>query len=308
MSRNFGVGSRDMGDAARIILGRRRDAGALSFESVAANSDRFGLFAAFAKAKGIGRMERIDEALVVEYGQTLAARVNAGTMKPAYAQNLVSAVNTVLTAATAGKWRSVSPTRSCLIPKRSNVRTRAPGGFDLSGFDTAIGLLDRHGQAFTKMIRDFGLRTKEGALLDCARALREARAKQHITVVRGTKGGKSRIVKITSQRQVETLQAAAEVQGSAKNLIPAGQSWAKFQSGAMRDIRETLQAQGIERLHDLRASYACARYEQVTGFLAPVFTQEIPDRDLDLQARCQISLDLGHERIDVVNGYVGGRR
>ena len=307
MSRNFGAGSRDMADAARIFLGRQRDVGGLSFESVAANSDRFNLFAVFAKAKGVGRMDRIDDTLVIEYGLQLAARVKAGTMKAAYAQNLVSAINTVLATATGGRWRSVSPTKDCCIQKRSNVRTRVPGGFDLGRFDTAIELLDQHGQAFTKMLRDFGLRSKEGALLDCNRALREAMTKQQITVVLGTKGGKARTINITSQRQLKTLQAAAEAQGKARNLIPADESWAKFQAGCMRDIRETLQAQGIEKLHDLRASFACARYEQITGFLAPVFTGVIQDRARDLEARSQISIEIGHERIEV-NGYVGGRK
>ena len=31
------------------------------------------------------------------------------------------------------------------------------------------------------------------------------------------------------------------------------------------------------------------------------------DRDLDQQARQQISLELGHNRIDVVSAYIGGR-
>ena len=53
---------------------------------------------------------------------------------------------------------------------------------------------------------------------------------------------------------------------------------------------------------------SCMRYEQMTGFQAPVFTHEIPDRDLDLRARSEISIELGHERIEVVNGYVGGRK
>lgn len=297
-----------MADAARIFLGRSRAAGSLSFESAAAYSDRFSLFTVFAKEKGVGRMERIDEALVVEYGQNLAVQVREGKMKPTYAQNLVSAVNSVLAAATAGRWRSVSPTKQCSIQKRSNVRTQAPDGFDLARFDTAILLLDKHGQAFTRILRDCGLRTKEGALLDCSRALREALTKGEITVVRGTKGGKARTVKITFQRQLETLQIAAEAQGKAKNLIPTGESWAKFQSGAMRLIRETLQAEGIAKLHDLRASFACTRYEQLTGFLPPVFTRKIPDAALDLKARSEISIELGHERIEVTSGYVGGRK
>ena len=81
MTRNYGIGSRDMADAARMVLRRERGAGGLSFESVAALSDRFALFARFAKASGIGRMERITRDLVIDYGLGLAAQVRAREMR-----------------------------------------------------------------------------------------------------------------------------------------------------------------------------------------------------------------------------------
>lgn len=308
MSRNFGAGSRNMADAARLLLRRDCEAGGFSFESVATLSDRFSLFVKFAKGQGIVRMERIESAHAIAYGRDLATQVEVGQMKSSYAQNLVSAVNTVMSSATTGRWRSVSPTKDCGIQRRSNVRVDAPTGFQLEKFDVAIQALDDRGQAYTKCIRDFGLRTKEAALLDCRKALREAQSRGEVIVSRGTKGGKTRVVKLTSQRQLATLEAAAALQGTEKNLILPGVSWVRFQSGALRKIRETLQAHGITKLHDLRASYACARYEQITGLLPPVFSLKISNRDLDMEARQQIGVELGHERIDVVNGYVGGRK
>jgi len=73
--------------------------------------------------------------------------------------------------------------------------------------------------------------------------------------------------------------------------------------------RETLHAHGLKGFHELRAAYACERYEQLTGHAAPVNGGHCYriDRDLDEQARQQISLELGHNRIDVVSAYIGGR-
>jgi len=73
--------------------------------------------------------------------------------------------------------------------------------------------------------------------------------------------------------------------------------------------RETLHKQELKGFHELRAAYACERYEQLTGYAAPINGGHcyLIDRNLDQQARQQISLELGHNRIDVVSAYIGGR-
>ena len=73
MSRNYGLGSRDMASAARIALDRAADRGELSFSSSNTIADRFSHFASFAKSEGVGRMERITPQLVQEYGRSLAS-------------------------------------------------------------------------------------------------------------------------------------------------------------------------------------------------------------------------------------------
>ena len=61
--------------------------------------------------------------------------------------------------------------------------------------------------------------------------------------------------------------------------------------------------------HELRAAYACERYEQITQCPAPINGGKCcqVDRNLDSEARRQISYELGHGRIDVVATYIGGR-
>jgi hypothetical protein len=49
------------------------------------------------------------------------------------------------------------------------------------------------------------------------------------------------------------------------------------------------------------------RYEALTGHPAPVMGGHIDDRQADRDAREQISHELGHDRIEVVAEYIGGR-
>lgn len=55
--------------------------------------------------------------------------------------------------------------------------------------------------------------------------------------------------------------------------------------------------------------YACERYEQITGHLAPVNGGRCSrlDPQLDRETRMQISYELGHGRVDVVAAYIGGQ-
>ena len=163
------------------------------------------------------------------------------------------------------------------------------------------------GAAVAELARELGLRSKEASLLDTGKALKEAQSRAAVTISEGTKGGRVREVPITRPEQLTALSRAASVQGDARALIPASQNWHQWRQGELRDTRETLQAYGIDRLHDLRAAYACERYEQLTGHAAPVQGGQIQDRDADRHAREVISKELGHHRIEVVASYVGGR-
>ena len=49
------------------------------------------------------------------------------------------------------------------------------------------------------------------------------------------------------------------------------------------DVETTTQLLVIRGIHDLRSAYACERYEQLTGFRAPVLGGNAP-RDLDREA------------------------
>mgnify|MGYP001032258734 CR=1 FL=1 len=308
-SRNYRLGTRDMVQAGRKALSRACGRGELSFSSVDTIADRWAHFAAYAKTQGIGRMERITPQLVQEYGRGLADQVTAGKMSPAYAQNMVSAVNTVLHQVR--EWRSISPTKDCGIAARSNVRDTPPMSIDRASLGHALDALRDAGQhrgaAVAELARELGLRSKEASLLDAGRALKEAQNRGAVTISEGTKGGRTREVPITSPSQISALSRAASIQGNDRALIPQSQNWHQWRQGELRNTRQTLQEHTGGGLHDLRAAYACDRYNQMTGAAAPVMGGQILDRAVDAAAREQISKELGHDRIEVVAAYIGGR-
>jgi integrase len=310
MSRNYGL-SRDMSVAGHKALSQAASRSEVSYTSAATLSDRWDAFVDWARDQGINKMEAIDREAVMEYGRELAEQVAAGEMSSAYAQNLVSAVNSVMALATGGAWESVSPTRDCGIAERSHVREDAPGALDRSVYDRALDAvraeLGERAGAIVELCREFGLRSKEASLIDARAALREASERGAITVTAGTKGGREREIPVTHERQIEALERAASAQGRDSSLIPADQSWREWREGTLRDTREVVQEHTGGGLHDLRASYACERYSELTGHAAPVAGGEIADRDVDKEARLTIAEELGHSRVDVVAEYIGGR-
>lgn len=299
-----------MAKAGRFALNAAAARGEVSYSTAATVGDRWQQFVDWAKEQGINRMEQIDREDVQRYGEELAEKVENGELSASYAQNLVSAVNSVMSIATGGQWESVSPTRDCGIAERSHVRDEAPAAIDREVYSRALDAVreqvGERAAAVVELARELGLRSKEASLLDAKAALREASERGAITISAGTKGGREREIPITSERQMEALRHAAEAQGRDSSLIPSEMSWKEWREGTLRDAREVVQEWTGGGLHDLRASYACERYESLTGWAAPVAGGEIADRDADKEAREQIAEELGHGRIDVVSEYIGG--
>ena len=311
MSRNFGLGQRDMGKAGEVALQNSAKAGDVSFSTAATNSERWQSFTAWAKEEGIKKMENVSQENVIKYGQELAEKVNNGEMAASTAQNYVSAVNSVMSIATQGDWKSVSPTKDCDIAQRSAVRQDAPGALDRSAYGRAVeAVRDQVGEragAVVELARELGLRSKEASLLDARAALAQAEARGAVTITDGTKGGREREVPITSEAQVQALERAAQAQGDARAVMPADQNWQSWREGGLRDARELVQEHTSGGLHDLRAAYACERYEALTSHAAPCAGGEITDRDKDAAARLAVAEELGHGRAEVTAEYVGGR-
>jgi integrase len=179
--------------------------------------------------------------------------------------------------------------------------------------------LSEHGQqrvsAIVYLARETGMRLREVILADLPRLQREARQLGKINIQDGTKGGRSgasapRWIAVTDQVRDALYRASEASPNGSRNLLTPDESYKVFLRAVVRPARDILHEHGLKGFHELRAAYACERYEQLTGFSAPVNggRGHREDRVLDRQARQQISHELGHNRIDVVSAYIGGRR
>lgn len=161
----------------------------------------------------------------------------------------------------------------------------------------------------------FGLRMKESIQLNPAAA-----DEGHVLrIVHGTKGGLPRDVRFEDdpamrqwQRDVierAKLYAARNRKGTlseqGRTLLQSKNHF-YYQLGMVGVTRASL---GVTA-HGLRHQYAARRYASIAGMAPPVHrdaplqvTQAI--RDADLEARTQVSRELGHFRADVTQAYVG---
>ncbi|RMD96632.1 MAG: hypothetical protein D6816_18650 [Bacteroidetes bacterium] len=306
---NYGWKASKMRKAVRFALNRQVSQRTIGYQTKRDQVGRFGQFEIWVKERGVGRLEYVTRELVIEYGRELAARVDAGELKPATAQNLLSAVNTSMKAASRGQWRSVSPTRECGIASRSQVRKVPPP--ELAQARAAIAELEQHdsrGAAIAALALEFGLRSKEASLINAKALLKQARAQERVTISKGTKGGRARKVPIMKPEHMKALELAAEVQGRDRSLIPSDKTWAQWRNSDLRKIREAIADRlGCRGLQDLRSSYAVNRYQDLTGKPAPVVAGgRQTDRETDREARQVITEELGHGRTDVLASYVGG--
>lgn len=312
MSRNFGLGSRNMKTAGKFALKNATKNGGISFSTAGTVAERWHTFAAWAENNGAKKMEDISQDLAKKYGCELAEKVNAGKLTAATAQVYVSAVNTVMSIATKREWKSISPTLDCVIPKRCAIRLNAPSALNRMVYNQALkevkDVVGARVAALIELTRELGLRSKEASLLDAREVQRKAKLDGAIVIINGTKGGRERIVPITKPDQFQALQHAALTQGEDRSMIPGEKSWKNWRSCELRKAREIIKKHTNGGLHDLRAAYACQRYHEETGHAAPAAGGIILDKTKDMNARLTIAKELGHGRADVVSEYIGGRR
>ncbi len=158
---------------------------------------------------------------------------------------------------------------------------------------------------------EFGLRRREAALLDIPNALKEARKLGEIDIQRGTKGGRGRSVERwvpCGDRGIILLERATNFIAGARCLVPSENSLKNFYDRISNICLPVLKRNGIGKLHNLRVFYACRRYREITGCVAPcnrVVGDLIATHELDEQARKIISIELGHSRIQIVSSYIG---
>ncbi|MGR6841732.1 integrase domain-containing protein [Aliivibrio wodanis] len=311
--RNFGLGSRDMSRALVAAYKMKGNGDNSTHNSKSAFND----FAKHMKEEfEIKDLRKIEKSHVQSYAGSLNQRFEEEKMSASTAQNYLSKINVALSHARCDHQLHINPVKDAGLPNRTGIAT-SNHSVTLAEHNHAVNNVSERLGAIITLEREFGLRFKESCLIDAKSALQEAINKQVITVEFGTKGGKERTIPISSHTQISALERAADIQKHEHSMIPAEQKWSQFQNQSYREIHSL----GFT-FHSERHHFANHRYEKLTGALSPVLanvphsthhqylatTLNISKQDarqLDHQARLQISKELGHERISITNNYLG---
>ncbi|MND36807.1 Tyrosine recombinase XerC [compost metagenome] len=316
--RNFGYG-RQLSYAGRQALEDLFAGG--HFATVKAHGDRWQAFVRWCRSEdgpGYNDARQIDRQTLQGYVAHLRKQIQQGELCIATAQNRLSSVNRTLAALRGDQEvRVISPSQA-LGQERSNIRSQAPDGQDHKQVQRVLQvLLEQQYErvsAIVLLARATGMRLREAILADLPRLQREAEQLGRINIQDGTKGGRSgasapRWIIVNNEVSGAILFARNASPRGSRNLLAPEESYAVFQQQTVLPARGFLHEQGLKGFHELRAAYACERYEQLTGHAAPVNDGhgDRIDRDRDLWARQLISIELGHNRIDVISAYIGGR-
>lgn len=122
------------------------------------------------------------------------------------------------------------------------------------------------------------------------------------------KGKRTRMIPVAHDRQRDLLDELHRVCGDG-SLIPTGTSYIAFR----KQFEHAALAAGITNMHKHRHWFAGWRYRTLAGVMSPAeggptHDQVTPEERARLDAvRLQVSQELGHNRIDVTDAYLGGR-
>ncbi|RQO56648.1 integrase domain-containing protein [Pseudomonas sp. KBW05] len=316
--RNFGYG-RQLSYAGPQAL---RDLfGGGHYGTVKAHSDRWQAFVRWCRSDDGPRLNdarQIDRQILSDYAAHLRHLVERGDLAIATAQNRLSSVNRTMAALRGDQYVKVPSPSKALEMQRTTIRTTVPQGQDREHVQRIVDVLYEHQKpraaTIAQLARATGMRLREAILADLPRLKREAKQFGKINIQDGTKGSRSgasapRWITVDDHIR-DALKFADQVSpDGSRNLLAPNERYLDFQKRIVRPARDTLHAHNLKGFHELRAAYACERYQQITQHPAPINGGSCYqlDRHLDQAARDQISYELGHGRIDVVSAYIGGR-
>jgi integrase len=291
------------------------------YGTVKAHCDRWLAFVKWCRSEqgpGINDSRLIDRKMLADYATYLRDQVRRGDLAVSTAQNRLSSVNRTMAALRGDQYVKLPSPSKALGMQRTSVRHSVPQGQDREQVKQIVEALCNLHQiraaAIVLLARATGMRLREAILADLPRLSREARHLGKINIQEGTKGGRAGASAprwiVVDDYVRKALEFAEQVSpASSRNLLAPHESYLNLLQKIIRPARDMLHAHNLKGFHELRAAYACERYDQITQHRAPINGGQCCqiDRNLDREARRQISYELGHGRIDVVAAYVGGR-
>ncbi|HCU0649209.1 TPA: integrase domain-containing protein [Pseudomonas aeruginosa] len=309
--RNFGYG-RQLSYAGPQALKDMFGGG--HYGTVRAHCDRWQAFVKWCRSEqgpGINDARLIDREVLADYAAYLRDMVRRGDLAVSTAQNRLSSVNRTMAALRGDQYVKLPSPSKALGMQRTGVRHSVPQGQDREQVKQIVDALCDQQQlraaAIVLLARATGMRLREAVLADLPRLSREAKELGRINIQDGTKGGRAGA---TAPRWISVdnhvrgaLEFARQVSpAGSRNLIAPHESYLNLLQESIRPARDIMHAHNLKGFHELRAAYACERYEQITQHPAPISSGQCcqVDRHLDREARRQISYELGHGRIDVI--------
>jgi integrase len=316
--RNFGYG-RQLSYAGSQALKDMFGGG--HYGTVKAHSDRWLAFVKWCRSQqgpGINDARQINRKILTDYAAYLRDAVRRGDLAVSTAQNRLSSVNRTMAALRGDQYVKLPSPSKALGMQRTGVRQSVPQGQNRDKVKQIVDALCHHHQlraaAIVLLARATGMRLREAILADLTRLSREANDLGRINIQDGTKGGRAgtsapRWIAVDDHVRGALGFARQVSPMGSRNLIAPHESYLNLLQETIRPARDILHAYDLKGFHELRAAYACERYEQITQHPAPINGGQccLADRNLDREARRQISYELGHGRIDVVAAYIGGR-
>lgn len=317
--RNFGYG-RQLSYAGPQALKDMFGGG--HYGTVKAHCDRWQAFEKWCRSDqgpGFNDTRQIDRKVLTDYAAYLRDLVGRGDLAISTAQNRLSSVNRTMAALRGDQCVKLHSPSKALGMQRTGVRLSVPQGQDREQAKQIADALCRHhhprAAAIVLLARATGMRLREAILADLPRLNREANDLGRINIQDGTKGGRAgasapRWIAVDENVRRALRVALQATPAGSHNLIAPHESYLNVLREIIRPARDILHAHNLQGFHELRAAYACERYEQITQYPAPINSGQYcqVDRYLDRETRRQISHELGHGRIDVVAAYIGGRR
>lgn len=316
--RNFGYG-RQLSYAGPQALKDMFGGG--HYGTVKAHCDRWQAFVKWSRSEqgpGINDARQIDRRVLADYAAYLRDMVVRGDLAVSTPQNRLSSVNRTMAALRGDQYIALPSPSKALGVQRTGIRHSVPQGQDRDQVKEIVNALCRNHQqrvaAIVLLARATGMRLREAILADLPRLSREANDLGRINIQDGTKGGRAgasapRWIAVDDHIRGALRLARQVAPAGSRNLIAPHESYLNVFQQIVRPARDILHTHYLKGLHELRAAYACERYEQITQHRAPINGGKCyqVDRRLDREARRQISYELGHGRIDVVAAYIGGR-
>lgn len=269
-----------------------------------------GVFSPYLKSIGIKNLELVTHDVMQGYADDLNERIAGKCISIGTAHNYLSAANCVMRAIRVDDSIFLSPGDS--FGPRNQIRTEPPVGADWDQINLVYAHLVSHGNyslaAMIILTRLIGLRAMEASLFSLRSALLEIKRYGELSVIYGTKGGLIRTFKVGADvyNRLEILLADIHID----RVIPDELEFRQWYKRGHSQLLTLSKVQAISStFREFRAAYACDRYFQITGKLAPCYLGGVivsPERDR--KARIQISSELGHSRPQAAGPYIGTAR